>query len=101
MAKVTVLMSDGRLKTMDDRFARVLVMCKKAIYASDYQTKVIKSKPAVQDAQDELQNLREMYKLKFAKRAFHGWGVDELKMKLAEQQTVPSPLAVPSPVLPE
>lgn len=97
MAKVTVLMNYGRLKTMDDRFARVLVMCKKAIYASDYRQKVIKPQPIVKDTQDELQNLREMYKLKFSKRAFHGWGVDELKIKLAEQQPVP----VPSPVIPE
>lgn len=41
MTRTTVIMNDGRIKTMETRFARALVKLKKAIIIDDYKTKVI------------------------------------------------------------
>lgn len=95
MAKVTVIMNNGRAKSMEPRFARTLVKLKKAIYADEYEKKVIEpnsyetktlNNDKVDDDKDELSNAREQYKEKFGKRPFHGWGLDVLKSKIAEAE---------------
>lgn len=43
MARVTVMMNDGRVKTMEAHFARALIHCGKAVRVQDYEKKVIVS----------------------------------------------------------
>ena len=43
MARVTVMLNDGRVKTMEAHFARALIHCGKAVRVQDYEKKVIVS----------------------------------------------------------
>lgn len=49
MAK-TIMLNNGRLKTVDDRSARILVSLKKAIYVEEYEKKVIQPENYVKKA---------------------------------------------------
>lgn len=62
------------------------------VYSKDYKLRYIKAdevisidKNANEDViLDEKTELQDQYKEKFGKKAFHGWGVEELKEKLNE-----------------
>lgn len=90
MARSTIVMNNGNVKTMETRFARVLVGLNKAVYADSYEKKVIEqnslNNDKIVDDKDELSKAREEYKEKFGKRPFHGWGLDVLKSKIAEAE---------------
>lgn len=112
MVKVTVLMNNGTTKTMDSRYARALVHCKKAIYLESYNTKVVENnsylkksepkqevKPSLSPEelmaqlggmfkQEEpetdavLTALRKEYSDKFDKKCYHGWSAEEIRAKI-------------------
>lgn len=93
MAKVKVLMNSGIVKEMEKRFARALVHVGKAtiidekvVKADSYVQKVVKHEDVENKSSDELDELKEVYKEKFGKRPFHGWGLDVLKSKIAEAE---------------
>lgn len=87
MKKVTVLMNNGSIKTIDYRFARALVHCKKAVFVEDYEKKVIKQDSYVvkdvQEKKDELtlEQLRELAKESGVK-VHHKAGVEKIKEAL-------------------
>lgn len=87
MKKVTVLMNNGVEKTMDSRFARALVHCRKAIYADDYEKKVIEPKSYLvkSESDEELTELRKQYSDKFGKKCYHGWNAEEIKAKIKSE----------------
>lgn len=61
MAKVTVLMNNGKLKEMDEKFAKALVHVRKAILFGDYQKKVMKPE------EPEKEDKKNTYKVKSEK----------------------------------
>lgn len=84
MSKVRVKMNDGRIKEMDNYYAKALIHCRKAVLIDDYEKKVIHSSDYEKKGvdRDELLYLRAKYQEKFGKRAFHGWDAEELKNKI-------------------
>lgn len=85
-------MNDGRIKTMEARFAKILVKLNKAIMIDDYKTKVItqseKQKTVELSTPDDIQKVREEYQKLFGKRAYHGWGVEEIKEKIRNSSNI-------------
>lgn len=105
MARVTIIMKNGgRKKTVDSTYARALIHIGKAVYADDYEKKVIEPTTynnktikkevvvektpapvvAEKSQEDELATLRKAYQDKFNKKAYYGWNVEQLKAKLAQ-----------------
>lgn len=97
MAKVKVMMNDGKIKIMESHFARALVYCKKAIYADTYKKKVIDPKnynnksekhdeKKHDEKDDELDFFRKKYYNKFNKKCYHGWNLEQIKSKIESDE---------------
>jgi len=98
MARVTIMMNNGKIKSVEKHHARALVHCKKAIYVNGYSNKMIvadayttkkienKTPEPIEapELDSDLVAIRAEYQKKMGKKAFHGWNIEQIKEKMIE-----------------
>lgn len=80
MTKVEFSYKNGRVRAMAERDARILQKLGKG----SYMTRDLRAQPVVNNAPDELAELRAKYQEVVGKKAYHGWDAEELAQKIAE-----------------
>lgn len=78
--KVEFSYKNGRVRAMAERDARILQKLGKG----SYMTRDLRAQPFVNNAPDELAELRAKYQEVVGKKAYHGWDAEELAQKIAE-----------------
>lgn len=78
--KVDFSYKNGRVRAMSERDARILQKLGKG----SYMTRDLRAQPVVNNAPDELAELRAKYQEVVGKKAYHGWDAEELAQKIAE-----------------
>lgn len=77
--KVEFSYKNGRVRSMDERDARVLQKLRKGTYLTRDMRAQVQS-----NSEDELTALRVKYQDVVGKKAYHGWSAEELEQKIVE-----------------
>lgn len=78
--KVDFSYKNGRVRSMAERYARILQKLGKG----SYMTRDMRAQPVANNAPDELTELRAKYQEVVGKKAYHGWSAEDLSQKIAE-----------------
>lgn len=83
MESVNFTYNGGDVREMEERYAVILQQLGHGTYMTrDMQAAASRPVAPVKVAED-IESLREEYKSKFGKKAYHGWSAEELKEKIA------------------